>query len=168
DWTATAAGHPEYFLPDGSHLTPIGKQVYANMIVQELRDCARNPRGSLDEVHAGVGVRVQGWTFDPDTSAPNDVHVYVDGTFKGAFRANTFRPDVAAAFGVSANHGFDVHLAVGGGVHDVCVYAINAGPYGFTHPTLGCRRVSVSGTPLGALDEVSSSGSAITARGWAI
>lgn len=168
DWTATAAGHPELFLPDGAHLTPIGQQVYASMIAEELRDCARNPRGSLDDVQAGIGVRVKGWTFDPDTSASNSVHVYVDGTFRGEFRADTSRPDVAAVFGVSPNHGYDVHLAVGAGVHDVCVYAINAGPYGFTHPTLGCRRVSVSATPFGALDEVTRSGSSVTARGWAI
>jgi len=169
DWTATAAGHPEYFLPDGSHLTATGRQVYANMIRDELRDCARNPRGSLDAVQPGVGLRVAGWAYDPDTNAATNVHVYVDGGFRGSFTANTYRPDVAAAFpGVSPNHGFDINLLVGAGAHDVCVYAINAPPYGFTHPTLGCRRVVVGGTPIGFLDSVSRVGNNVTASGWAI
>jgi hypothetical protein len=76
---------------------------------------------------------------------------------------------VAAAFpGAGTNRGFDVHLQVGAGVHDVCVYAINVGPYGFTNPTLGCRRVTVDGTPVGFLDTVTRSGSSVTAAGWAI
>jgi hypothetical protein len=169
DWSAVSEGHPEYFLPDGSHLTPVGTPVYANMIANELRDCARNPKGSLDAVQAGVGVRVAGWAFDPDTSAVNDVHVYVDGAFRGSYAANTSRPDVAAAFpGVTANHGFDINLLVGAGAHDVCVYAINQGPYGFTNPTLGCRRVVVNGTPVGFVDSATRAGSSVTVQGWTI
>jgi hypothetical protein len=170
DWTAVAAGHPEYFVQDGSHLTAIGKQVYASMIVDELRDCSRNPRGSLDVVAGGIGLRVQGWTYDPDTpSAPNDVHVYVDGTIRGALTANGSRPDVAAVFpGVSANHGFTGAYAVGGGTHQVCVFSINKGPYGFKNPVLGCRSVAIDGSPQGFVDSVVGGAGSIRARGWTI
>ena len=170
DWTAVAAGHPEYFVEDGSHLTAIGKQVYASMINNELRDCSRNPRGNLDVANGGIGVHLQGWTYDPDTPhAPSDVHVYVDGTFKGALTANSPRPDVAAAFpGVGANHGFNGAFAVGAGSHQVCVFSLNNGPYGFTNPVLGCRAVTIDGSPQGFVDSVAGGAGSARSRGWAI
>jgi hypothetical protein len=170
DWTAVADGHPEYFVEDGSHLTALGKQVYASMINRELRDCSRNPRGSLDAVSGAIGVQAQGWTYDPDTpSGANDVHVYVDGAFKATMIANGSRPDVAAAFpGVSANHGFAGAFAVGGGTHQVCAFAINNGPYGFKNSVLGCRSVTVDGSPQGFVDSVVGGTSSVRARGWVI
>ncbi len=83
DWTTVAAGHPEYFVADGSHMTDAGKQVYVAMIKDSLRNCTRNPHGNLDVVTGGIGARVQGWSYDPDTNASIPVHVYVDGAFKG-------------------------------------------------------------------------------------
>jgi hypothetical protein len=169
DWSAVAAGHPEYFVADGAHLTPLGMQVYADLLATRLRDCARNPKGSFDGATPGVGVRVQGWAFDPDTAAPSNVHVYIDGAFRGQVTANSFRPDVAAAFpGVSSNHGFDATFVVGGGVHDVCVFALNVGPYGFTNPVLGCKRVVVDGSPIGFLDSAIGGAGSTRLRGWTI
>jgi hypothetical protein len=169
DWSAVAAGHPEYFVADGAHLTPIGMQAYANMLVTRLRDCSHNPKGSFDSAAAGVGVRVQGWAFDPDTAAPIVMHVYVDGVLRDPITAGTFRPDVAAAFpGVSAHHGFDATFAVGGGTHDVCVFALDTGAYGFMNPMLGCKRVYVDGSPVGFIDSVVGGAASARVRGWTI
>ena len=169
DWTTVAAGHPEYFVADGSHLTDVGKQVYIAMIKDSLRNCIRNPHGNLDVVSGGIGARVQGWAYDTDSNGPIPVHVYVDGTFQGVLSADASRPDVAAVFpGVSANHGFDGAVAVGAGVHQVCAFAINVGPYGFTNPLLGCRSVTIDGSPTGYVDSVTGGAGTVRARGWAI
>jgi hypothetical protein len=48
------------------------------------------------------------------------------------------------------------------------VYAINTGPYGFTNPTLGCRRVVVNGSPVGFVDSATRTGSNVTIQGWTI
>jgi hypothetical protein len=169
DWTTVAAGHPEYFVADGSHMTDAGKQAYIAMIRDSLRNCTRNPHGNLDVVSGGIGARVQGWAYDADTNASIPVHVYVDGTFKGVLDANTPRPDVAAVFpGVSANHGFDGSFAVGAGTHQVCAFGINVGPYGFTNPLLGCRSVTIDGSPTGYVDSVTSPPGSVRARGWAM
>lgn len=169
DWTAVAAGHPEYLLEDGAHLTNTGKAVYASMIRDSLRNCTSNPRGNLDVVAAGIGVRVQGWAHDPDLSSSIPVHVYVDGTFAGVLEAERSRPDVAAAIpGVGPNHGFDGSFRVGAGLHQVCAYAINGGAYGFTNPLVGCRSVLIDGSPTGYLDSVTASAGSVRTRGWVI
>jgi hypothetical protein len=114
-------------------------------------------------------VRVQGWSYDPDTSASIPVHVYVDGAFRGALDANTLRPDVASVFpGVGSNHGFDGSFAVGAGTHQVCAFAINVGPYGFTNPLLGCRSVTIDGSPTGFVDSVTGRVGSVRARGWVV
>ena len=88
------------------------------------------PIGVLDQVHALPGaLRVVGWTIDPDTGGPIDVHVYVDDRFAGAGRADRDRPDIADDFVFyGAKHGFDLTVAAGAGPHVVRVYGINGGP----------------------------------------
>jgi hypothetical protein len=167
DWTPIADAHPEYSLFFDRHLTPAGEHAYGRMLGESLRNCARNPRGSFDGATPGVGVRVQGWTFDPDTPGPNDVHVYIDGAFAGSVTASSFRPDVAAAFPVTSFHGFDATFAVGAGAHRVCIFAINVG-YGLTNPVLGCRNLVVDGSPSGFVDGAVGGSSSIRAQGWAI
>lgn len=168
DWTSAALGHPEFFT-DLVHMTEIGKQVFWNIIADRTQDCSHNPRGSFDGASAGMGVRVAGWTYDPDTTGANTVHVYVDGTLRAVLPANTSRPDVAAAFPwVSTRHGFDSTLAVEGGVHNVCVFAMNVGPYGFTNPVLGCRTVIVDGSPQGFLDVATGDVASARLQGWSI
>jgi hypothetical protein len=99
------------------------------------------PIGSVDRVQqTGSSISAAGWTFDPDTTSPINVHVYVDGAFRGAFAANVSRPDLQAYFPMmGTGHGYDVAVGgVGPGTHTVCVYAISAGPPG-ENPQLGCR-----------------------------
>jgi hypothetical protein len=98
------------------------------------------PFGSIDVAASAYGlIRVAGWTVDPDTSAPTQVHVYVQNVGR-ALTANQSRTDVAAAFpGAGPNHGYDLVVPrVGSGPNQVCVYALNAAGAGGT-TLLGCR-----------------------------
>jgi SpoIID/LytB domain protein len=96
-----------------------------------------DPIGSIDSVTVGAdGIRVSGWAFDVNASAPIDVHVYV-GTAGTPTTASNPRPDVASAVpGAGPDHGYAVTVAGSAGAQ-VCVHAINVGPGKNT--LLGCR-----------------------------
>ncbi|QTE30233.1 hypothetical protein [Pengzhenrongella sicca] len=103
-----------------------------------------SPIGALDAATGAPGsVTVEGWAIDPETSAPVQVHVYLDGRFAGSGPADVSRPDVAAAYpGQGAARGFSLAVPAAPGSHQVCVYAINQ-PVGF-NPAVGCRAVTSS------------------------
>lgn len=128
------------------------------------------PIGSLDVVRA-VGssrVHVAGWALDPDTTASIQTHVYVDGRAVQAVTASGNRPDVAAAYGKGAAHGFDTTISVAAGRHEVCVYALDSD--GGRVPQLGCRTVTVTNAaPVGSVDVVRSAGTGqVQLAGWAL
>ncbi|MBW8761706.1 MAG: hypothetical protein JF592_03860, partial [Microbacterium sp.] len=105
-------------------------------------DKGRGPIGNFEGVQASVGgATVSGWALDPDTADPIQIHIYVDNS-SAAYTANRSRPDVGAAYGLGANHGFAELVPMAAGTHQVCVYAINNGVGG--HAFLGCRSVVVS------------------------
>ena len=123
------------------------------------------PIGSIDSVTtSGDQVTITGWTWDPDTTAPTDVHVYIDGV-GASLRADGNRPDVAAAFRTAPTRGYAHTRTVGPGAHTACMYAINTGPGG--HTLLGCRDFTISSTaPIGAVDSVSVAGGQLSVSGW--
>jgi len=128
-----------------------------------------NPYGNIDAVSAGVGtVAMRGWAIDPDVASPLRIDFYVDGKGATSVTADATRPDLAAAFpSYGANHGFTASLAMAGGTHQVCAYAINVGPGGSTK--LGCRSVVMpTGSAKGNLDQVTRTDTALTVRGWAL
>jgi subtilisin family serine protease len=127
-----------------------------------------SPVGALDLLQPAVaGLRVAGWAFDADSVVPSVVHVYVDGVFTTSWVASGKRADIAALYpGYGAAHGFDRVVAVAPGGHDVCVFALDQGP--FVAPSrLGCQRATV-GAPFGALDTVTVSTRGLTVGGWAV
>jgi hypothetical protein len=128
---------------------------------------ATRPIGSIDAVigRPGGPVRLVGWALDPDTSDPIAVHVYVDSTITPIVAAGN-RPDVAAAFNLGANHGFDTTVNVPPGTHTICAYAINNGPP--DHTNLGCRTLTDVTPPFGNVDSMRGLSSAIRVAGWAI
>jgi len=133
-------------------------------------DRTAEPFGSVDLVRAGAeAIDVAGWSIDPDTSDPISVHIYVDGGWGGSHVAGTTRRDVGSAVpGYGDNHGYSVRLTqLAPGNREVCVYAINVGPFGSTNPLLGCRTVTVSARPLGNIDGVWLRPGGVTAVGWA-
>ena len=111
------------------------------------------PFGYLDSATMSPsGVVMSGWTIDPDTSAPIDVHLYRDNVFLGGFRADADRPDVGAAYPASGSaHGYSVAFPTAEGRHRFCAYAINVG-VGAPYALLGCLDVDVSDAAIGVLD----------------
>jgi hypothetical protein len=119
-----------------------------------------NPRGAFDSVSAsGRNVTVTGWATDVDTAGPVWVHAYVDGRPAAALLADQATPTRGA-------HGYSAVLQLTDGAHTVCTYAINVGR-GTTNPHLGCRSVTVTMTPVGALDSIRAVGRQVTVSGWA-
>jgi len=96
------------------------------------------------------------------------VHIYVDGV-RTIVPTGGVRPDVAAVFPpLGAAHGFATFIGgLGAGAHGLCAYGINTGPG--TNALIGCQDFTVpTGSPWGALDDLSTSASMITAAGWTI
>ena len=131
---------------------------------------AGSPMGSLDSVQLNPGAQeVQGWVLDPDSTAPIQARVIVDGVVASTVTAALERADIAAAFpGYGASHGFSAPLSLGAGTHTVCVQAVNVGAGSDT--MLPCRQLTVrSGSPIGSVDQVMSSGpGSLTVSGWAL
>lgn len=129
------------------------------------------PFGFVDQVTSGQsGVLVSGWVIDADTTASIDIHVYRDGAFLDAHRANGNRPDVAAVHPKSgAAHGFAKVYPTPEGRHTFCVYGINVG-VAAANTLLGCRSVNVTHDPFGWLDSVQRVPGTrdLVATGWAL
>ncbi len=106
-------------------------------------DSNRNPFGYLDSLlRIPGGISISGWTIDPDTTAPIQVHTYVDGSIVGATTASASRPDIGAAFPqYGAGHGYAATYAVAPGWHTVCTYGINVAAG--TNALLECKFVIV-------------------------
>ncbi|HZY00374.1 MAG TPA: N-acetylmuramoyl-L-alanine amidase [Dermatophilaceae bacterium] len=129
---------------------------------------SHDPFGVVDAVNAGpLSVTAAGWAIDPDTSAPIIVQMYIDDRANAVTWANQSRTDVGAVYPSSGpNHGYHLTMATTPGTHTVCVYGINTGPG--TSTKLGCRAVTVSSNPFGAIDAVNAGPQSVTAGGWAI
>ncbi|MEV0567605.1 hypothetical protein [Dactylosporangium sp. NPDC050588] len=101
--------------------------------------------GTLDTVtYVGNAVRVTGWAIDRDGgNAPLIVDISIDGAWKQTLTANTYRPDVAAAYPAYGSYrGFDALVPAGLGTHQVCAWGISVVPAGAANPgnpSLGCR-----------------------------
>ena len=133
------------------------------------------PIGALEQVSPQVSsIDVAGWTLDPDTAEPIDVHVYVDGVGQ-ATKADRERADIGNAYPRNGSkHGFSLSVPATKGSHEVCVYAMNLGPGSTT--VLGCRTVEVKGAvieekgrpPVGSFEALTSKDGTVTAAGWAL
>ncbi len=132
---------------------------------------AGSPRGEVVGLQTGVGaMRVYGWAIDPETTAPLDVHVYVDGVGRSITKADRAAPALPTAYrGFGANHGFDTRFGgIGPGSHNVCTYAINiAGPG--TNPPIDCRTVTMQkGLPVGTMSATVDRLGRISVSGWTV
>ena len=128
-----------------------------------------NPYGNVDSLRTGPSsVTVAGWTIDPDTDDPINIHVYVDGAFATGATANLNRPDVGLALGHGSLHGFSATITgLAPGARQVCVYGINAS-FG-ENSLISCSSVSGhSGSPFGTIDSASGNSGVITLSGWSI
>ena len=98
------------------------------------------PSGFLEVVsRQGSSIAVSGWSIDPDTTDPVEMHIYVNGVNNVAL-ASRFRADIGVAFpSYGASHGFTRSIDAPAGPATVCVYAINVGLG--SNALLGCRSV---------------------------
>ncbi len=101
-----------------------------------------DPFGAIEWLAGSPDGRIQvdGWAMDPETSAPIDVGVLLNGSPVLVERADRQRPDLAS-HGLGTAHGFSYGFPAPVGSHQVCVIASNVGA---GSPTwLGCRTVVV-------------------------
>lgn len=128
-----------------------------------------DPIGALDSVAInGNTTSISGWTLDPDTSNSIDAHIYLDGRAVGKTTANGLRADVSRVYTLQGpNHGFSMSFTASAGNHQLCVYGIENAGRG-SNSLISCRDISVlGGSPVGALDAVTSQPGFITVSGWA-
>ncbi len=112
-------------------------------------DAPTDPFGEVDVVQAGAfTVRILGWAVDPQTSAPVDVVISVDGR-TSTTEADLARDDVARSHpAYGPDHGFDVRRVIAPGVHEVCAVALDVAEG--RDAVLACVDVAVGG-PVTAL-----------------
>lgn len=126
-----------------------------------------SPFGVVDQADGVVGgVRVRGWSLDPDTSDPLIIHAYVDGVHVASAESAIERADVASAFATNPSRGFEVVAPALGGWREVCLYAINRS-FG-TNSVLGCRVALVGWNPYGIVDGATSAPGGFRLAGWGI
>jgi hypothetical protein len=128
------------------------------------------PFGTVEVITPAPGaIRLVGWVIDPDSAGNlTEVHVYVDGTFAGAFPADKPRPELTQKFvGFGPNHGFDVTIPVAVGDHTVEVWSIDHG-VGGAPVKMATKQVTVGGTPIGAFDSATRSPNGVRVVGWAL
>lgn len=126
-----------------------------------------SPFGAVDEIQDVVGgLRVRGWSLDPDTTEPLTVHAYVDDVLVASAVSGIERADVGSAFGTTSSRGFEVVAPAQGGWHNVCLYAINKAFGG--NSFLGCRVGLVAWNPYGSVDAATSAPGGFRLAGWSI
>lgn len=93
------------------------------------------PVGGLNQVEGQPYGRIDvgGWATDPDTKDPIAVHLELDGAFI---------QDVMADRRGSPGPAYQTTIPARPGHHEVCAFALNAGP-GSTNPSLGCAATDV-------------------------
>ncbi|HEY1529880.1 MAG TPA: hypothetical protein VGF80_03635, partial [Galbitalea sp.] len=106
-----------------------------------------NPFGVVDTATGSASsVHVDGWMIDPDTAAPIQVQVSVDGHAPTTVSANGNKPGLDPVFpGYGNLHDFstDIPGTYANGVHQVCVVGLNVGG-GVNGPST-CKSLTISG-----------------------
>ncbi|MEO7261069.1 MAG: hypothetical protein ABI047_07435 [Jatrophihabitantaceae bacterium] len=152
----------------GSYGTPI-----ANMLTAEARLLMPGGKIANDSPFGGVSswslhgryLTVNGWALDPNAlSSELRIFFYVNSQPFTYVQTTVPRGDINAHFSASGNHGFTKTLKLANGANNVCAYAINVGAGSNTK--LGCRSVSLNGSPLGGISSVTQKGNLATFTGW--
>ena len=127
---------------------------------------AGSPIGNLDSVTiVDDGVRVRGWVWDKDTTAPVAITVAV-GSVTHELTATAPRADVARAFPAAGDsRGFDVVVPGGYGPTEVCVTGHNVGAGA---DFVRCTTVAFAvAPPRGWLERVTDVDGQVAVKGWA-
>ncbi|MBI1843322.1 MAG: M23 family metallopeptidase [Actinobacteria bacterium] len=162
--------HFEIHAPDDSVLNPFESlQAASREPFANNHPGAASPAGSIDLVdRAPGGIRISGWSIDPDTTGPVTVMAYPNGRWGGEAKASKERGDLATAYPTSGSrHGFSMLVPVSDpGRVTTCVYGANveAGLAG----RLGCPSLDVAVNPFGSIDQVDRQPGGVNVSGWVI
>jgi hypothetical protein len=125
------------------------------------------PIGSIENGQPGfASVNIWGWAYDPDTANPIEVDVYIDGAMRGGYTANVPHPGSSYPAAYGPNHGFATTTPTTPGTHQVCLYGINQG--GGQNTNFGCFTTTVSGNPVGSIDNIQTVGTSLGVWGSAV
>ncbi|MFC4222936.1 hypothetical protein [Lysinibacter cavernae] len=134
-----------------------------------------SPMGAVEAVTPTLNkATVTGWAFDPNTTGPIDVHMYIGGTYDSTGRwGGSTSAKLSNAYvqknypNMGANHGFSFTLSNITKAEQVCLYAINVGAG--SNQLISCQSVGPrTGPPFGNYESLTRSGLTATAKGWAI
>ncbi len=128
-----------------------------------------SPVGHLDSSTISAdGVKLTGWAYDPDTTAPIQIRVDIDVRGSGQrYSADLSRPDVGAAFGMGDSHGFSVTVPGAPGPHSICVWALNTDSAN-ADTLVYCADIVIPKPTIGYIDTVTPTATTTTISGWAI
>ena len=130
--------------------------------------CLHGGRGNIDVLTLERGtLRLQGWALDPDSTAPLQLRIFVDGQLAVTAVADRARSDLVKFFpGAGPNHGFDISIAATPGQHSIEIYGLETYPGGdivrLTAATLAV------GAPFGSFDLVQRVPGGIRVAGWLV
>lgn len=161
--------HYEIRTPDGVAINPASRlRTAVGYTLDPRLVAAHSPFGGWDTtILAPGGFEVSGWGIDPDSDAALTIEAYVDRDLVTTFRADRARPDLPPAYpGKGERHGFRDTVPVPDGAHQICLAVRNddRGPASM----YGCRTVTRSASPMGALDTIVRAPGALVLSGWAI
>jgi hypothetical protein len=113
-------------------------------------------------IRTATGVRIAGWSSDPDTTAAILVRINDNGRQYTQLTAN--------GRGATHNgHNFAVWLTLRSGYHSICAIGVNVA-FGTGSGVTACRAVALRLNPFGRFESLSRSGASanLTVTGWAI
>ena len=127
--------------------------------------CLHVPNGGIDKLTvSGETVSLTGWAVDNDVDSPINVDLWLDNHFLKRVVANVAKPDSVPSH---ATHGFTTSFTTTPGSHTLCAYGINVA-FGSSNPKLACQTFTVSSSPFGHLESVTTGLGTFSVSGWAI
>jgi len=154
----------------------IGLTTLGAAAVTNGADAARshNPFGAVTALtQVNAGLRVTGWTADPDTTKSLRYAIDVDGkrATKVLHVAKIKRSDVARKTGLGSRHGLVLTFnrwangkKLTNGVHSVCIRAVDVGKGKNT--TVACKKITLHFAPTGKITSVKQVPNGVQVAGW--
>jgi hypothetical protein len=152
----------------GVYGTPI-----SNMLTVEARYLMpggkinnNSPDGVIERLPVyGNAATVTGWSYDRNSSrSALKIVVTNNGKLAAYGNTNISRADINRTYAITGLHGFSLPVHLAHGPNKICVYATNIGLG--SNSNLGCRAVTVTGSPVGAVDPLQLRANKVTVSGW--
>lgn len=129
---------------------------------------SHSPFGHFNRISMAESVaQVTGTAIDPDTVAPIEVTVMLDGRTVRTVLARRWNRDVARRHPhYGGHHDFAVRVPIANGSHRICAIARNVQRGHSTR--LGCGTVTGQNNPVGAITAATHTATGVTLTGWAV